>query len=146
MRCMKLWIVPALAVFMTACLAQTAASATPVVEVAAAETFVEPTATPECQHFPGVTLETVRISDSTVELHVTGLEPGEIPYVTYETSIKNVGGSRGESGQFVNGADEQGAFTVSLPGLFPLKGQTSATWDIQFIHARGVECTTISLP
>lgn len=146
MRAMNYWIVPVLTLFMTSCLAEPAATATPIVEVATEETFVEPTATPGCRHFPGVTLEIIRVSDSTVELHVTGLEPGEIPYVTHETSIENVGGTRGESGQFVDGADENGEFTVSLRGLFPLKGQSSATWEIQFIHGRGVECTKITLP
>ena len=107
---MKDWIVvvPAIVGFMTACRAQPTEIVTPLIEeVPMEEPFVEPTATPSCQDHPDVTVETRRISDSTIELFVTGLEPGEIPYVTYETFIKNIGGTRGESGRFVQGADEQ---------------------------------------
>jgi len=42
--------------------------------------------------------------------------------------------------------DQHGNFSIDLPGLIRLEGETNATWDIRFIHARGVECATITLP
>jgi len=50
------------------------------------------------------------------------------------------------SGEFAEGADPKGNFSFEQGGLFPPKGETSATWDIRFIHSRGVECATIILP
>lgn len=141
---MRGWIVLAIAMFGTACLAQV--TATPILEVPMEEPFVEPTATPMCQPFPGVTLETRRISDSTIELHVSGLQPGEKPSVIYSTSIRGKSSAMTEMYDFAEGADQYGEFSVDLPGLVPLEGQTSATWDIRFIHSRGVECATITLP
>ncbi len=106
---------------------------------------VEPTSTPDCLHADGVTLNVRRISDSSVELQVSGLEPGEMPFITYSTS--DSGSSvRGEAGNFAQGANAKGEFIYKLGGLNPLTGQTSATWDIRLIHSRGVECATITLP
>jgi len=107
--------------------------------------FVEPTATPDCLHTDGVTLDVRRISDSGVELRARGLQPGEIPYITYST-FSSARSMSGTSGIFVKGADANGEFVFELKGLLPLEGQTSAAWDIRFIHARGVECATITLP
>jgi hypothetical protein len=140
---MRPWIDLIFAVSVSGCL--TVGTTTPIVEVPLEEAYVEATATPLCQHSLAVTVETRRISDSTVELHASGLQPGEMPYVIYSTFSKN-GGTMGEMGIFLEGADENGEFSVSLPGLIPLGGEISATWDIRFIHARGVECTTITLP
>ena len=145
---MRRWIVLVLAGFSIACLMQTTATAipSPEVEVGIEEPFIEPTATPMCQHSSKVTLNVRRINDSSVELRVNGLQPGEVPYVIHSTSLSGVGGTIGESGTFVEGADENGEFLFMLTGLRPLKGQSSATWDIRFIHIRGVECATITLP
>ena len=142
---MRLWFVLIFALLVTACLPQSTATPSRVVETTV-ETFVEPTATPDCIHAEGVTLDVRRINDSSVELHARGLQPGEIPFVIHSTSISSVGGMSGESGKFVEGADAQGEFIFVLKGLIPLAGETSATWDIRFIHARCVECAIIILP
>ena len=142
---MRPWFVLICALLVTACLPQNIATPNPVVETTV-EAFVEPTATPDCIHAEGVTLDVRRISDTGVELHARGLQPGEIPFVIHSTSISGVGGMSGESGKFVEGADGQGEFVYELKGLIPLEGETSATWDIRFIHARGVECAIIILP
>jgi hypothetical protein len=106
---------------------------------------VSPTATPDCQPAAGVTIEVQRLSNTTAVLHARGLQPGEIPFIFYSTSI--IGRSmRGEASGFVNGADEHGEFSFELAGLRPLEGQASATWDIRLVHRRGVACTEISLP
>jgi hypothetical protein len=145
---MRLWFVLVIAFLITACASQSTTLPVPTVEVTVepmVEPFVEPTATPDCLHADGVTFNVRRISDSGMELHVSGLEPGEVPYVTYSTS--NSGSSlRGEAGKFAQGANAKGEFIFKETGLHPLTGQTSATWDIRFIHARGVECATITLP
>ncbi len=94
---MKRWIVLAIALFSTACQPQTTATATPIYEEPMEEPFIEPTATPVCQHFPGVTLEVRRIRNSTVELNVNGLQHGEKPSVIYSTSISSVASSMGGS-------------------------------------------------
>jgi hypothetical protein len=107
--------------------------------------FVEQTATPDCLHADGVTVDVRRISDSGVELHARGLQPGEIPFITYST-FSGARSMSGTSGSFIKGADANGEFVFEQNGLFPIAGQTSATWDIRFIHARGVECATIALP
>ena len=143
---MRRWIILAFAIFTIACLIQTAVTETPVIEEAIEEPFIEPTATPDCQHASGVTLEVRRIRDTTVELHVSGLQPGEKPSIIYSTSISGESSAMGEMYDFAEGADQHGEFSVDLPGLRPLEGQTSATWDIRFIHSRGVEWATITLP
>jgi hypothetical protein len=85
------------------------------------------------------------MSNTKVSLRVSGLQSGEIPYVTFYTSSRH--NSLGfTSGNFAEGADTQGNFFFEQGGLFPPEGETSATWDIRFIHARGVECATVTLP
>lgn len=139
---MKKWTIAATAMLIAACMAL--ATATPIREVPRAGPFIEPTATPVCQPFTGVTLETHRIHASAVELQVSGLEPGDVPDVLYSTFSSN-GGTTGIS-RSVEGADENGEFSFNLTGLFPVEGQSSATWDIRVVHSRGVECTAITLP
>jgi hypothetical protein len=107
---------------------------------------VSPTATPDCQPAAGVAIEVLRVSDSTALLHASGLQPGEIPFIFYSTSISGVRSMRRESGGFAKGADEQGEFSFELTGLQPLEGQASATWDIRLVHRRGVACAAITLP
>jgi hypothetical protein len=141
---MKGWIVLALALFLSGCLTQPAATATPIYEVPKEEPYIEPSATPTCQPFPGVTFEVRHVSGSMIELQARGLESGETPSVIYST-FSNAGGTLGEE-RFMHGADERGEFSASLSGFMPLEGQTSATWDIRFIHSRGVECATITFP
>ncbi len=107
---------------------------------------VSPTATPDCQPAAGVAIEVWRVSDTTAVLHASGLQPGEIPFIFYSTSISGVGSMRGESSGFAKGADEHGEFSFELTGLQPLEGQARATWDIRLVHRRGVACTEITLP
>lgn len=142
---MRSWFALIFVVLITACQPQNLATHSPGVETTV-EGFVEPSVTPDCKHAEGVTLDVRRIKDSSVELHARGLQPGEIPLVIHSTSISGVGGISGESGIFVEGADAQGEFIFVLKGLIPLAGESSATWDIRFIHARGVECAIIILP
>ncbi len=105
-----------------------------------------PTATPDCQPVPGVTIEVQRLGETTAVLHVSGLQSGEVPFVFYSTSINGVGAKRSEAWGFAKGADEHGEFSLELTGLQPLEGQTKATWDIRLVHARGVACTEITMP
>lgn len=107
---------------------------------------VSPTATPDCQPAAGVMIEVRRLSDTTAMLHASGLQPGEIPFIFYSTSISGVRSMRGESSGFAKGADEHGEFSFELAGLQPLEGQARATWDIRLVHRRGVACTEITLP
>jgi len=138
------WIIPVIVLFCSAC--QTPADATEVIVVEESTgTFIEPTSTPDCQHAEGVTIDIQRRSDSKVILQISGLQPGEVPYITYSTSSGGASRMIG-SGYAVTGADASGKFTHDHGGLLPLEGQTSATWDIRLIHSRGVECATITLP
>lgn len=107
---------------------------------------ISPTATPDCQPIAGVMIEVRRLSDTTAVLHASGLQPGEIPFIFYSTSISGVRSMRGEAGGFAKGADEQGEFSFELTGLQPLEGQARATWDIRLVHRRGVACAAITLP
>lgn len=142
---MKRWIILFFAVFTVACLIPATMTETPVVEESIEYTFTVPSATPDCRHASDVTLEVVHISNSTVELQVSGLQPGEKPSVIYSTH-SNTGSSSGEMGDFAKGADENGEISIDLPGLIPLDKQINSTWDIRVIHVRGVECATITLP
>ncbi len=142
---MRSWFV-VIVCLITACLPQSTTTPMPVVEVEpAVEPFVEPTSTPDCLHADGVTLDVYRVSDTGVELHARGLQPGEIPYITHSTFSRTRSMS-GTAGSFVEGANAQGEFIYELKGLIPLEGETSSTWDIRFFHARGVECATVTLP
>ena len=143
---MKHWIVLMIVMFgSVACMPQTTATEVPPPEVmVAVEPFVEPTPTPDCQHADGVTLEVIRISDTGVTVRASGLQPGEIPYITY-SAFGRSSSARMEAGRFVKGADAQGNFSDAQE-LMPPQGEISATWEIRFTHARGVECATITLP
>lgn len=143
----KKWILAIVTIICMACSTPDPAASTPVVEVAISELPVEPTATPACLHRPGVIAEIEQIKDYSVMLHIAGLQPGEIPFVTYSTTSAS-GNEKlyGTSGNFVKGADEGGQFSFSLPGLRPLDDEASAAWDIRVIHARGVECAQVTLP
>ena len=136
-----------IAMFCAACLAKPVATPTPLVELEVVEEpSIEPTATPDCQPADGVTLEVLPTGDSSVRLSASGLRPGEIPYVTFTTSLSSGRGLRIESGQFVKGANEFGNFSYEA-GLSTLPEEgISATWDIRFTHSRGVECAMITLP
>jgi hypothetical protein len=142
---MKRWTILFFAIFTVACLLPVTITEVPVVEEPIEYTFTAPSATPDCRHASAVTLEIVRISNSTVELQVSGLQPGEKPSVLYSTS-SNTSSSIGEMGDFAKGADENGEISIYLPGLIPLDEQINSTWDIRVIHTRGVECATITLP
>jgi hypothetical protein len=107
---------------------------------------VSPTATPDCEPAAGVTIDVRRVSDTTAVLHASGLQPGEIPFIFYSTSISGVGTKRGEAGRFTNGANEYGEFSFELTGLQPLEGQARTTWDIRLVHRRGFACSEITLP
>lgn len=137
-------VLPMIAFCCTACQPQ-APTEMPVVVVSTG-TFVVPTATPDCQHAEGVALEVQRLSDTKVTLHISGLQPGEIPYIIYSTSTIDAGSKMIASSVFVTGADAQGEFRTDQGGLSPLPGQSSAIWDIRLIHSRGIECATITLP
>ena len=143
---MRRWIILAAALFSIACLIQTTATATPeVVAVTVEGPFYQPPATPDCLHADGVTLEIIRLNATKVSLHVSGLKPEEKPYITFNTFTPH--GALGmSSGYPVEGADAQGNYLFEQGGLIPPAGEISATWDIRFIHARGVECATITLP
>lgn len=144
---MKQWMLLADLILCSACQLSATPDSTPsVVEVPLTEPFVEPTATPVCQPANGVNLDIVRLRDTTIRLNVTGRQPGKKPSLIYSTSIAGEASTMGEMYNFAEGADEQGAFSVGLPGLRPLEGQTNATWDIRFIQSRGVECAMITLP
>ena len=137
------WIALAIALLCTAC--QTQASTEVIVVEVSTGTFEVPTATPDCQPAAGVTVDIQRASDSKLILRISGLQPGEVPYIIYSTSSGGASRMIG-SGYSVTGADANGEFITDQRGLLPLEGQTSAIWDIRLIHSRGVECATITLP
>lgn len=146
---MRRWIILSVIIFSIACLAQAIATPIVITEEPVEEPFVEPTGTPACQPSPSVTLEVRRIDPSSVWVHASGLQPGEIPRVIYSASAKGEG-MYGDAGEFREGADEQGEFSLELSGLelgrMAPEGPYSAAWDIRLIHARGVACAEISLP
>ncbi len=136
---MRRWIILIVAVLTVSCVSSFPGS------VPTSRPFAAATATPMCQHSPGVTVTTRRTSDTSVELHVSGLQPGENPYLLYSTSNGNET-SLGEIHDPRKGADGNGEFTAILSDLKSLEGQPTTTWDVRVIHSHGVECTTITLP
>ena len=144
---MKQWLLLTALIFCSACQPLTAPDPTPSIEeVPMVEPPIEPTAMHVCQHADGVNLEILRLKDTTIKMNVSGLQPGEKPSIIYRTSIAGEASTMTEMYNFATGAGQQGEFSVDVPGLLPLEGQTNATWDIRFIHSRGVECATIVLP
>ena len=140
---MRRWIVLAIAVSSIACLME--GIATPEVQVVESTTTITtPYSIPACQPAADVTYKLQKISDTFVEVIASGLQPGETPYVYYNTPVGNIPGKGGAySGDIVN---EDGEFFFALENLEPPEGKTSATWDIRLVHEGGVECTTITLP
>ncbi len=134
-----------IALLSTACIPQVTQTVVPVV-TASTEAPKIPTATLECQHAESVVLDVRRLSDSKVTLSISGLQPEEVPFITYSTFQNGAASKRGEISKFVKGANTKGEFTTEIGGLLPLPGQTTATWDIRIIHSHGVECATITLP
>lgn len=146
---MKWWLVLVIAFGSVACQVRMIPVPTPVIEEAVEEPYVEPTATPDCQPSPEVMLEVQKIDARSVRLHASGLQPGEVPRIIYGASAQGEG-LYADEGEFRVGADDQGDFTHTLSGLelgrTALDGPYTATWDIRFIHSRGVACATITLP
>jgi hypothetical protein len=149
MKPTKVWFTLLAGLASMACLARTAETLVAVTEVAIEEPFIEPTETPDCLPSPDVIFEVRQIDPTSVWIHASGLQPGEIPHVIYSASARGEG-VYGEAGQFRDGADEQGEFSMELGGLelgrMSIEGPYTATWDIRLIHARGVACGEISLP
>jgi hypothetical protein len=143
------WVGFAIALLSGACLVQTTATPTPIIEIPLEVPYVEPTGTPGCQPVLEVTLEVRRTDTRSVWLQASGLQPGERPRIIYGASAKGEE-VYGEMGEFRVGADERGEFTYALNGLelgtMALDGPYTATWDIRLIHARGVACASITLP
>ena len=46
-------------------------------------------------------------------MHASGLQPGEIPRIIYSASARGQG-MYGDAGEFREGADEQGEFSIDL--------------------------------
>ena len=86
-------------VLCAACQAQTPAPAV-TTEISP---YVAPSATPDCQPASGVTLEVQRVSSTAAVLNASGLQPGEIPFVFYSTTVNGVGSERMESGSLPRG-------------------------------------------
>ena len=128
----------ALTLFAAAC----QSTATPIVIIDTPP--VEANPIPACRHVEGLTLDMRRMGDDQVRLNVSGLQPGEHPSLIYTTASTEVVSSKVEMYDVVEGADAEGRFSIILSGLRPL-GDNSATWDVRLIHARGVECATITI-
>ncbi len=141
---MKGWLVLILAGLCAACQTQTITNPTVWVTVEA-PLMQTLTPTPECLPVPGVSIEIHPIDASSVGLIAKGLQPGEKPHIVYSAS-GNGHTTRVEAGPFAQGADPQGAFSIRLSGMSPVGGQLDSTWDIRFIHARGVACAEVTLP
>ena len=150
---MKRWMLLVFAAFGLTCLAQGLATAIPNEEVRIeTDTTPDPYSVPECRPFPGATFKVQKISDTLVEFIASGLQPGETPYVYYNTPVGDIKEGKG-GGLSGNRVGEDGTFYSDMDWTFwdtdrliPPEGQASATWDIRLEHARGVECTTITLP
>ncbi len=137
---MRRWIVLAVAVFSIACLMES--MATP--EVAMETAITTPYSIPDCQPAPDVTYKLQKVSDTFAEVIASGLQPGESPYVYYNTPVGDIPGKGGAyPGDIVK---DDGEFFFALENLEPPEGQISATWDIRLVHERGVGCATITLP
>lgn len=145
---MRRWLILATSLLCTACQAPVTPNIelTPVIVEITMDAPMIPSSTPDCLHAEGVTLEVRRISDTKVEVRVSGLQPGESPSVTFDSAFPSGTGFRVESGLFATGADENGNFSYEEHLSALPEGEISATWDVRFIHARGVECSTITLP
>ena len=143
---MKRALVLILVAFCTACQTQTSSPVAPPSPEVTILPPVTPSATPDCQAAVGVTVQVLAVTNHSVGLQVSGLQPGEIPFIFYSTAIRGVGARRGEAWAFARGADEHGDFSTELTGLQPLDGQSKATWDIRVVHRRGVACAEVTLP
>lgn len=140
---LKRWLGLMIAIGCVGCQAQ-GNFPTPVVTVQVV-TEAPPTGTPDCLPVPGVSIELHPSTATSVQLVATGLEPGEKPDVVYSAQSKGYG-ARSEHWGFPQGADEKSMFTLLLTGLVPLRDQSHSTWDVRFVHARGVACAEITLP
>ncbi|HLO32890.1 MAG TPA: hypothetical protein VK249_27345 [Anaerolineales bacterium] len=147
---MNRWIVPAIVLCTTACLAQPGVTAPPTGEIPGVESATTPFSIPGCQPAAGVTFRLQKISTYLAEVIASGLQPGETPYVYYDTVEHIANGGTGFPGEIV-GAD--GEFYSDLNWrlwdvdiLKPPEGEPSATWEFRLVHARGVECARITLP
>jgi hypothetical protein len=105
--------------------------------------LVEPSPTPECQELPGVSIE-IHMDNFKPQLTVRGLQPVEKPHILYSAA-------NAESGAYgdlwsAQGANEQGVFNYRLQPLEVLEGDTTTTWQLRVVHARGVACASIQIP
>jgi hypothetical protein len=122
-------------------------TATPAVAIVTAIIApVAPTATPDCLAATGVLMAVLPGNNNHYELQVSGLKPGEIPFVFYSAQDSQGNLTRMEDWGFVQGADPDGKFSLELSQLRVLDGEPSTTWDVRLVHACGVACATVVVP
>lgn len=122
----------------------TTVPATPVVvEILSMPDWTE-TPAPACISLPEIQLSIDLLSENSVHIKITGLEPNEPVYTIfnsrYEEKEKSVSCCPGEV------ADEQGNYEYNAG----LRGQETdaefINWHVQVVHSRGSACTDFILP
>ena len=111
------------------------------------EATPEPPPTPIlCTPLPGdMTFQVIPLSSTSLEIIMTGLQPGEIPLVTIEARTSD--GSFHLEATQNDPADASGQLDWIMAGLdFSTIGPPPPYWHVLVAHEQGVACATATLP
>ena len=97
-----------------------------------------------CMSVPGIKLDAVPLSSSSIRAKITGLNPNE--HVIFVFYSEMAGQTFKIESSPPEGADENGSIEYTEGGLDQTSGVHFKEWQVQVIHSRGVTCTTISIP
>ncbi len=96
-----------------------------------------------CTSLPkGMTLSAKPVSPTSLQLDITGLQPGESLILVLRS--QGNGHNVQMEGHPVLTAGPDGRFVYVVQGLSPPPG--TKHWTIQVVHSRGVACTDVVLP
>jgi len=100
--------------------------------------------TPMCMPVPGVNLDVVPLSSSSIRVKVTGLKPGE--HVTFVFYSEAAGQTFKIESNPLEDADDNGSIEYIEGGLDRISGGQFKEWQVQVIHSSGIACATLGLP
>ena len=92
-----------------------------------------------------MTFQVIPISHTSLQIIMTGLQPGEIPVVTVEA--RTTDGSVHLEESSAQPIDASGQFNWTVNGLdFSTIGIPPPYWHVLVAHEQGVACATVTLP
>lgn len=103
------------------------------------------TPVPDCVSLPDVKLKVILLSENSVQVRITGLQPNEPVYTIFSSQAED--GKR-KSTECCPGetASAEGIYEYSIGLRGPEIDREFTDWRVQVIHSRGAACSAFILP